>query len=58
MYPLTSKIKAHFRGLLPKENRGKKEERTKSFMEGLSTNLENYTEGTYIYNGTNWVLKN
>jgi hypothetical protein len=38
--------------------RGKKEERTKSFIEGLSTNLDNFSEGTYIYNGSNWVKKN
>jgi RHS repeat-associated protein len=38
--------------------RGKKEERTQSFIEGLSTNLNNYSEGTYIYNGSNWVKKN
>jgi RHS repeat-associated protein len=38
--------------------RGQKEERTKSFIEGLSTNLGNFSEGTYIYNGSNWVKKN
>lgn len=40
------------------EVRGHKEERTKSFIEGLNTNLDNYSEGRYFYNGTDWVKKN
>lgn len=40
------------------KDRGKKEERTNSFMQGLNTNLNNYSEGTYIYDGNNWVKKN
>jgi len=40
------------------DDRSKKEERTDSFIKGLSTNLDNYSEGTYIWNGDNWVKKN
>ena len=40
------------------KDKGKKEERTNSFMQGLNTNLGNYSEGTYIYDGNNWVKKN
>jgi len=40
------------------KDREKKEERTNSFMQGLNTNLDNYSEGTYIYDGNNWVKKN
>lgn len=40
------------------DERGKKTERTESFLEGLKTNLDNYSEGQYFYNGTDWVKKN
>ncbi len=38
--------------------KGNKASRTQSFLEGLQTNLNNYSAGMYIYNGTNWVIKN